>query len=181
MTTAPKPLTIGGHQVEPMPNGYRCFDCGLNGDYYLFTVGVDGCPMRPASLDYLSVCPGGELCEGHVDTSTAEYRLWKESMSMPKEQVPHLTCDASLLGVRAAHQWLKFADRIGLKTSVWAQTAIADRVGAGGGHIADLQTTAGHFHIVVTCHGKLRAHQGRDLGCQDCAILIDKGEVKVTA
>lgn len=156
---------------------WRCLNCGLENSWHSFDSGIRGCPMRPESLDYLSVCPGGERCEGHMDTSTEDYRVWKASTSMPSDLVPRFRCDAALLGMRAARQWLKHADKIGLKTSVWAQEGIAKHVGAGGGRIAQLNTTAGHYHIVVTRHGNLRAHRDPEHGCRDCAELINTGDV----
>lgn len=185
MTTEPDTITIGGHRVghTGTPRAgrtyYTCVDCGLSDEgTTLFQVGTDGCPMRPESLDYLSVCPGGKLCGGHMDTSTHEYRMWKESPNMPKEQVPHFTCDASLLGIRAARQWLRFAGKIEMKVSDWSQEAYASHTGATGGKVADFATPTGQYHIVVTKYGKLRAHTGLSvLGCDGCAALADKGDV----
>jgi hypothetical protein len=186
-TTEPNTIALGGHRVQDTGTHegvggsarvvWRCIDCQSSGTSTLFESGYDGCPMRPESLDYLSVCPGGDNCEGHMDTSTPEYRAWKESPSMPKEQVPRFTCDASKLGLRAARQWLKFADKIGITIIVWSSQALAGHIGAGGGVVAELLSTAGAHHIVVTRHGKLRAHRGNDLGCQDCATLTNNKEI----
>lgn len=194
MTDENNAITVGGHRIRRITAAmnrtslWRCIDCGLESDNStgLFQVGFDGCPMRPESLDHLSVCPGGKNCPGHMDTSSPQYRAWKESPSMPSSDVPHITCDPDTLGLRAAAQWLYFADRIGLKTTLWAQTGLADKVGAEGGHIADLQTGAGHFHIIVTRWGKLAAHNEADVMgtprnrpavCQPCAQLARNGQI----
>lgn len=152
-------ITVGGHRLtgtgHDMNMGslgkqklWRCLDCDQTATYASFDAGIAGCPMRPESLDYLSVSPGDDL------------------------------------GERAARQWLSYADRVGIKTTVWAEWS--HRVGATGGYIADLQTAAGFYHIVVTRHGKLRAHNEvddsglphlRPHNCPACAELADKGEM----
>lgn len=157
-------LTVGTGTVSMGSAGtqnlYTCTDCHQEATSDSFQAGAHGCPMRPASLDYLSVCPGGKRCGGHPDTSTPEWVAWKASNSLPKESVPRITCDAAKLGVRAALQWRAHADRIGLKMSVWAQQAIADKVGAEGGVVAEMIHRGKPYYIAVTPYGKISAHQG---------------------
>lgn len=186
--TEPQTVTIGGHRVQDTGQKYgiaghavvlwRCVDCEDEASSTAFTTGTEGCPARPASLDYLSLCPGGEMCPGHMAHDTPEYRDWKESRTMTSDQVPRRYCDEALTGIRAARHWLDFADRIGMKMRVWSPGGLAEEVDSGGGVVAGFQHASGdHYHVLVTRGGKLRAHTGREHACPACAELIAKGEI----
>lgn len=166
MNDTEEATNIAGHIVVPvghdkgMPTGdqtlYRCDDCQTTATRQSFTAGTPGCPGRPQSLDYLSVCPGGDQCAGHPDTSTAEWRAYTASNHISITTVPRLTCPASELGVRAARQYLTYADRIGLKMSAWAQGAAA-RIGAEGGVVAEFSAAGKSYGVNADRHGKITA------------------------
>lgn len=80
------------------------------------------------------------------------------------------------LGLLAAREWLALADVMGLKMSVWAQQAVADRVGPEGGKIAELSCW-GSWHVVLDNTGHVAAHQGRDWDCTTCDELRQAGKL----
>ena len=102
-----------------VPGEYKCEHCGTQGSSALFTVGVDGCPERPESLNYLMVCPGGDGCQGHMDKTTEAWHQWKASSSMPSDLVPRYQCGETERGNRAAAQFLRYAERVGLTVKNW--------------------------------------------------------------
>lgn len=162
----------GGHRTvdtgkvdKGMPTGdqtlYRCLDCetvttrigfgGIRG-------ANDGCPARPESLDFLSVCPGGERCEGHMDTSTAQWRAWKDSPDASSDGVPRFHHTVDDLAERAAAQYLRHADLVEMKMGVWA--AQGRKVGAEGGTVAEFQHSNGkQYEVHVDQYGKITAVQ----------------------
>ena len=94
----------------------------------------------------------------------------------PDQIVVHVSPNTEDMGLKAANAWLRRADVEGLKTSLWAQQAIADRVGPEGGKVADL-VSDGHWHVVVEISGRTSAH--RDVGlhrdCPTCTTLRSAG------
>lgn len=90
----PEAQNWGGHMIKrvsdpavKVTDEYVCQDCHVRGDAAVFSVGVDGCPKRPESLDYLTI------------------RAFKgvDAMSLAEQQKA------------ARDHWLSFAKRIGLK------------------------------------------------------------------
>ncbi len=137
---------------------WTCIDCGDTGTFSLLRGGNTGCPARPNSLGRLSVCPGGERCRTHPDTTTDQWRAWKESKSMPIDSVPHYRCTVDSLAERAAAQYLTHANKIGMKMSVWSAQAFT--VGPEGGAVAEFTHASGPWHVVVSPYGDIAAHPG---------------------
>jgi len=80
------------------------------------------------------------------------------------------------LGQEAARAWITRADALDLKTSVWAETGVASRVGPEGGTIAEL-TCQGSWHVVLDNTGHVAAHQGLDWNCTTCDELRRAGKL----
>jgi len=168
MTDTENTTTLGGHRTvqagvaNGMPAGdralFRCLDCDATATVVSFSVGTDGCPARPESLNGLAVCPGGERCQGHMIKESPEFRAYAASSSAPIESVPRRTCTVNDLAARASAQYLYFADKIGMKMGVWASQA--KRVGAEGGVVAEFQHANGLGYVVlVDQFGKITAER----------------------
>lgn len=165
--------TIGGHKVESTgrtnrglpgsPRVWRCTGCGAEGDYHVFSVGIHGCAGDPGSVE-LWVCPGGERCDGHPDTDAPEWRRYKESNTMSLDMVPKTHHTAESLGMRAQRAYIGWADRVGVKFSVWAPVPERNQPGAGGGKVAEMsfgrdpRDTA--WSAWVDASGKITARRG---------------------
>lgn len=163
MTHVGEISTVGGHKMARVSAGsgraqFECQDCPLRGDYAIFTVGVNGCPGRPESLNILSVCAGGKGCPGHMDQSTDEWRRWKESKSMSSDLVPHYTCKETERGERAARQFKDFAVRLGMPTSGWElNTEAVFNINADGFRVAEFDHPKGHYEVWVGKGGMITA------------------------
>lgn len=144
-----KAMPVGNQTV------WECQDCKQTASRNSFAAGLRGCPARPESLDNLSVCPGGDKCEGHPDENTAEFRAWKASNNLPKETIPRRFHTADDFAKRAATQYLSFADRIGMKMSVWAAEGM--RVGPEGGTVAEMTFRGQSYLVRVDPFGNIRA------------------------
>lgn len=159
--------TIGGHPTEPtgkIIKGYpgspvelRCTKCETVGDSLVFSVGLTGCPADPTSFR-LSVCVGGEQCKGHPDTDSAEWRAYKESPTLSLEGVPHWFHGTDDLAERAASHYRQYADRVGLRTGVWAQEGF--KVGPEGGMVAEMTFIGLSWSVHVDRYGKITARLG---------------------
>lgn len=168
MNDTEEAVVIAGHIVtavghdKGVPTGdqtlFRCDDCRTTTTRHSFLAGTTGCPGRPQSLDYLSVCPGGDLCPGHPDTDSSEWRAYTRSSNISLTTVPRLHCPVSELGVRAARQYLCFADKIGMKMSAWAQGQAAS-VGVEGGIVAEFTLAGKSYAVHVNPLGKISAHR----------------------
>ncbi len=158
----------GGHRVKDtgrkdrtsagIQTVYHCVDCDETGTFPLIRGGDIGCPARPDSLGRLSVCPGGDRCRTHPDTSTAQWRAYRDSPSAPIESVPHYTCTVDDFAKRASAQYLKFADRVGIRMSVWSAQAFT--VGPDGGTVAEFTHDGKSWHVSVDPFGSITAHPG---------------------
>lgn len=138
----------GGHRTVRIPvKGasapweYQCEDCGNRGNSGIFTVGVDGCPGRPESLNILTVCGGGARCEGHMVQESPEWRQWKESASMSADLVPRTTCGSDQVGERVRTQFLYFAKRLGMRVDNWTV------FGSGAGKVATFTHDKGEYEL----------------------------------
>jgi hypothetical protein len=105
----------------------------------------------------------------------------KKAMSMisPDQIVVHVPRPGREdMGLQAVRAWIRRADAEGLKTSVWAQEAIANRVGPKGGKVAELVADGG-WHVVVETTGRTSAHRDvgnhRDRDCPTCVALRADG------
>jgi len=163
-------VTSGGHKVTRIPERsgrqwqYQCGDCGMRGDNAVFTVGIDGCPGRPESLNELSVCAGGEKCEGHMDQSSHEWRAWKNSTSMPSDLVPRYQCKETERGNRAAAHFKNFADRLGMATDGWTtDTGTTFNINAEGMKVAEFSHAKGFYEVWVGRTGMITALRVRGL------------------
>lgn len=92
----PEPENVGGHMVKRASGDindtrFTCVDCGMTGDANRFSAGIDGCPERPESLDYLSI-------SGYIGIAPAP------AADRARESAIH---------------WHSFADRIALKVDDW--------------------------------------------------------------
>lgn len=134
---------------------YQCRDCEAHGPIDLFSTGAEGCPGRPESLSVLTVCAGGDKCDGHMAQDSAEWRQWKASPSMSSGSVPRYQCKAQERGDRAAEQFQKFASRIGMDFRNWAPNRDVFDVAADGVKVADFDHTAGHYELWVSRSGML--------------------------
>jgi hypothetical protein len=157
-------VNTGGHMVTRIsarngePWQYECQDCPKRGDNAIFIVGVSGCPGRPESLNVLSVCAGGDSCEGHMDQSSPEWTAWKNSKSLPASSVPHYTCKATERGTRAASQFRDFAVRLGMPIKGWTlNTGTVFNVNAEGVRVADFDHEKGHYEVWVGQNGSITA------------------------
>jgi len=144
---------------------WHCADCDTTTERASFKAGTRGCPGRPESLDYLQVC--GMECPGHMDTTTEDWRTWKASNSMPSDLVPKIFCDSSpgWLVTRAGTQWVAYADRIGLKMSVWAaqifrHAALHADPAAAVFQVAELTFKGETYSVWVTRSGQLSCRKG---------------------
>lgn len=90
-------------------------------------------------------------------------------------QVSPENMDTSM-GLYAAHAWVREADAMGLKMSVWAEQGVASRVGPEGGTVAELDCW-GAWHVVVDTGGRTSAHLGNDDDCSACADLRTTGAI----
>lgn len=155
--------STGGHMVTRVPNKteefkYKCNDCEKIGKSLVFTVGIDGCPGRPESLNNLKVCPGGDNCWEHMDQSSPLWQQWKESSSMSADLVPHYRCMESERGKRAAAQYKDFADRLGMTTRNWStETGSVFNVNGDGQSVASFDHENGHYEVYVAKNGSMRA------------------------
>lgn len=160
MVNSGETVTLGGHKVVRVPvknrEQYKCEHCGTRGDSALFTVGVDGCPGRPESLNSLTVCPGGSGCRGHMDQTTEAWRQWKASSSMPSEEVPRYKCEATERGTRAAAQFLRHAERVGMRVEEWQlNTRTIFNVNAEGALVATFRHSKGRYELWVGRNGSI--------------------------
>jgi len=98
----PEPTEVGGHMVKRSDGDlsnrravFTCVDCGLKetGSVLAFEIGIDGCPMRPESLNHISI--GSPAA---TEGMSAEERA----------------------RASAAH-WLDYAKRIGLPVDSWTE------------------------------------------------------------
>lgn len=161
--------TKGGHKVRATgrtmkghpgtPREWECTGCETRGDSLVFTVGLEGCPADPTSFP-LWVCPGGDRCEGHPDTDSAEFRSWREIPSFPNESVPRLYCAAEDFAKRAADRYRERADRLGLRMSAWSQSGY--KVGPEGGKVAELTFIGLSWSVWVDASGKVTARVGTE-------------------
>lgn len=140
---------------------WECAKCDLSGNWSLFGTGPVGCPADPASFP-LWVCPGGDKCEGHMDTDSSQFRSWQEIPGFDAEDVPRMHCEVGDLARRAATQYRQTADRIGLRTSVWAQEGF--RVGSEGGVVAELTHDGRSWSVRVDGNGKVTAQADTGTG-----------------
>lgn len=157
--------SIGGHMVTRVPDkakqsNYECNDCGEVGTSLVFTVGIDGCPGRPESLNNLKVCPGGDNCWEHMDQSSALWRQWKESSSMPADSVPHYRCKETERGDRAAAQFKNFADRLGMTTKNWTlNTGTVFNINVEAMRVAEFDHENGHYELFAAKNGTMQVVQ----------------------
>jgi hypothetical protein len=158
---------IGGHKTEPTgktmrqhpdnPPELRCTGCEATGDRYTFAVGVQGCPADPTSFP-LWVCPGGDGCDGHMDTDSAEFRAWKDIPSYDAGNVPRWTHGTDDLAERAADAYRVRMDQVGMRTGVWSQEGF--RVGREGGLVAELTFIGLSWSVWVDAGGHVTARIG---------------------
>lgn len=104
------------------------------------TDGVYHCPGCNTTTGYHSFDSGIEGCPGRP------------------ESLNYLSVDSGGddLGTRAARQYLDYADRIGMKTSAWAQSMAAG-VGAEGGVVAEFTMAGASYAVHVSATGKITA------------------------
>lgn len=151
-TGTDKGLPVGDQTV------YECQDCKQRAPYQSFAVGARGCPARPESIDNISVCPGGDKCEGHPDQDSSEWRDYKSSDHLSIKTVPRWFHTDDDLAKRAADQYLHFADKIDMKMRVWSQQGY--KVGPEGGVAATFQHANGlGYEVHVNEYGKITAVQ----------------------
>lgn len=160
---------IGGHKTEPTgktmtghpgkPPELRCTGCDATGDHYVFAVGSQGCPADPTSFP-LWVCPGGDGCEGHMDTDSAEYRAWKDIPSYDAGSVPRWHHGTDDLAKRAADAYRDRMDAIGMRTGAWSQEGY--RVGREGGKVAELTFIGLPWSVWVDAGGYITARIGNN-------------------
>jgi hypothetical protein len=131
--------------------------CGTTGDRLVFSVGVEGCPGDPSSLP-LWVCVGGDKCEGHPDTHSAAWRTYKASNHLSMSTVPRWFHTVDDLAKRAADQYLKRADRVGMRMGAWTQSGY--RVGMDGGKVAEMTFEGKSWSVWVDAAGKITARPG---------------------
>lgn len=135
---------------------YRCEGCGAVATRDSFAAGLPGCTGDPGSI-VVSVCVGGERCGGHMVTDSAEFRSW-HARTVDADAVPTYRHEAGDLAERAATEWVVYADRVGLKLSLWTQAGY--RVGPEGGKVAELTHQGKPWHVRVSAFGKVTAHPG---------------------
>ncbi|MBD0734000.1 hypothetical protein [Streptomyces sp. CBMA29] len=151
-----------GKVDKGMPDGdqivWECLDCQQRASRNAFSVGpARGCPARPESIDNLSVCPGGARCEGHPDQNSSQWREYTASNNLSIETVPRWFHTDNDLAKRAAAQYLRFADKVGVKMSVW--TAEGIQVGPEGGTAAEMSVGGRSYEVRVNAYGKITATQ----------------------
>jgi hypothetical protein len=166
-----KTMNINGHTVTATgttakglpgnPALYRCEGCGETVAAPSFENGPYGCPGDPAST-VLQVCPGGERCEGHRDTDSAEYRAWKEIASVSEDTIPTYRhgdpADRKTgLAYRAASAYIAWADGVGMRFSVWAQEGF--KVGPDGGKVAEMTFRGESWAVWVDHFGHITARR----------------------
>lgn len=155
-------MHIGGHRLIPKQGRtqgeFTCVDCGDTGQTTLFRVGVDVCPGRPESLNNLTVCAGGDACLGHMDTTTHQWRAWKDSPSLSSDTVPHYQCESTERGSRAAAHFLNYVGRGGMVVENWTTPVeTVFNVNADGMRVADFDHDRGHYEVWVSRTGKITA------------------------
>lgn len=160
---------IGGHTTEPTgktmkghpgtPPELRCVKCGTTGDSLVFSVGIDGCPADPTSFP-LWVCAGGDKCEGHMDTDSAQYRAWKDIPSYDSADVPKWVHGTDDLAKRAADAYRNRMDRVGMRTGAWTQSGY--QVGPDGGKVAELTFIGLPWSVWVDASGHVTARIGNN-------------------
>jgi hypothetical protein len=135
---------------------YKCQGCGTVGESNLFTTGTRGCAGEADSLNYISVCPGGEKCQGHPDTDSREWAEWKASDSLPVSHYPKITCPAWDKGVRALSLFREFARKVGMAPENWQE--VKDKEfppDADTMRLAEFDLKGKHFALWVGKNGKI--------------------------
>ena len=90
-----------------------------------------------------------------MDTDSAEYRAWQESPSASSSIVPRWTHAADDLAKRASSHYIEWADRIGLKFSVWSASGF--KVGSEGGKVAEMTFRGAPWSVWVDAAGQVTA------------------------